>query len=201
MNKIGSVSTLLLKVIVFVLLTLTPIAILFKPYYPNAGYGLYPAVFEDPKYLLKAFFIATGLIGVALAVVSIILYLLFTRPHQKPQIVLHLSMTICAIALGLYVFPYCVNGIFQASLGNANFGDFDPTSLMPTIWIGEIWCDIAFLFFPIQIFVSAILILMTMSMITRKNLTRRQTLQIALFLIVTVLSFVILPGYLNWIMD
>jgi hypothetical protein len=100
------------------------------------------------------------------------------------------------MALGWHVFPYSVNGIFLASLGNVNFGDFDPTSLMPSIWIGEVWCDIAFLFFPIQILMSAILILMTMSMMAQKNLTRPETLQISLFLITTVLSFVILPGYL-----
>lgn len=200
MNKIGFISSLLLKVIVFVLLALTPMAISFTPYYTPEKPG-YPAVFDDPQYLLKAFFIATGLIGGILTILFIILYFIFARPHHKQQLVLHLSMAICAIALGWHIFPYCVNGIFQVSLGNADFGDFDPHRLMPTIWLGEIWFIVTVLFYPILIVVSFILILMTTIMALRKGLSKRQTLQISLFLIITILSFVILPGYLNWIMD
>lgn len=200
MNKIGFISSLLLKVIVFALLALTPIAILFKPYYTAEKPG-YPAVFEDPQYLSKAFFIATGLIGGVLAIVSTILHLIFTRPYNKPRLILHLSMTICAIAMGWHIFPYCVNGKFQTFLGNADFGDFDPKRLMPTIWIGETWLDIALLLYPILFVCSFILILMTIIMALRKNLTKKQILQISIFLIITVLTFALFPAIGDWIMD
>lgn len=200
MKKINFITSLSLKAIVFILLFLTPIAISFKPYYTPEKPG-YPAVFDDPQYLLKAFFIATGLIGGILAVVSTILYLITTRPLNKPQLVIQLSMAVCAVALGWHVFPYCVNGLFQASLGNADFGDFDPKRLMPTIWIGEIWSDIALFLFPILIVTNFILILMTINMALRKNLTSRETLLISIFLIITVLTFINFPQFGEWIMD
>lgn len=200
MNKLGFITSRALKVIVYVLLALTPIAISFKPYYTPDKPG-YPAVFDDPQYLLKAIFIATGLIGGVLAVVFTMLYLIFTRPHQKSQLILQLSMTLCVVALGWHIFPYCVNGLFQASLGNAEFGDFDPKRLMPTIWIGETWLDIALLLYPILFVGSFILILMTIIMSLRKNLTKRQTLPIAIFLIITVLTFVLFLEVGDWMMD
>lgn len=200
MKKINFIASLSLKATVFILLLLTPIAISFKPYYTPEKPG-YPAVFDDPQYLLKAFFIATGLIGGILAVVSTVLYLITSRPLNKPQLVVQPSMAVCVVALGWHVFPYCVNGLFQASLGNANFGDFDPKRLMPTIWIGETWVTIAFLLYPILIVVTFVLILMTITMILQKALTKRQLLQTFVFLIITVLSFINLPLFLEWIMD
>ena len=200
MNKFGFITSRALKGVVFVLLVLTPIAISFKPYYTPDKPG-YPVVFDDPQFLLKTFFIATGLIGGVLTILLVILYFIFARPHPKQQLVLHSSIAICAIALGWHIFPYCVNGIFQVSLGNADFGDFDPHRLIPTIWIGETWFIITVLFYPILIVASFILILMTVIMTLRESLSKTQALQISFFLIITVLSFVILPGYLNWIMD
>lgn len=200
MKRIGFVASLLLKATVLVLLVLTPIAISFKPYYTPERPS-YPAVFDDPQYLLKAFFIATGLIGGTLVVVLVVLYLIFGRPYQKSQLVLHFCITICAVALGWHVLPYCANGIFQASIGNADFGDFDPKNLMPTIWIGETWLDIALLLYPVLFVGGFILISMTIIMASRKHFTKSQLAQISMFLILTVLAFVLFPEIANWIMD
>src|SRR6266498_4822006 len=124
--------------LLLVLLVMGLICMFFKPYEGVYATGVWHATYTlDPLYPIRAVLIAVGLAGGVISI-GLLIWKILTG-GEAVDLHLQLSMTLASLAIGWAAFPYWVNGIFQAYLGNAPKADFDPQALMPASWINPIW--------------------------------------------------------------
>jgi hypothetical protein len=102
----------------------------------------------DPLYGLRAALIIGGLITALLSLASFLREVIergtqLLDTGMISYTALQISLTLCSLSIGWALFPYWVNGIFQAYQGVGSdyctLQAYDPDNLMPMIWIGGIW--------------------------------------------------------------
>lgn len=191
--------SLVAQIIILGLLLLSaPYAMSFTPYERIATDGVWNAPIRlDPMYSIRAGLIIGGLVC-ALSSFSLLLYTIIKRCGS--DLILRASLTLCSIYIGWAVFPYWVNGMFQAYSGNAPVDDFDPKALIPMIWIGEIWrlgaLTVLFGAFWLGI---VLLIFNTGNLIKYKDIWRRVAVYICLAIIGIIM--ILSPHHGRWLID
>jgi len=157
--------------ILSVLVVLGIYSMTFTPYEAVYARGVWGTDFHlDPYYNLRAVLIGAGLAGGALSVLLLLLALslkVIRADEGQGDFPLQAAVTLVSISIGWLAFPYWINGVFQAFIGNRevlsrmSVLDFDPKALMPTSWFGGCWRWVTFLLFyvlalgiPVLIFVD-----------------------------------------------
>lgn len=196
------------SMVLVVMLLLTPYAMTFSPYEGIYTDKAWPATLHlDPLYPVRAGLIVGGLIGAVLSV-ALLIWELIRKSTQVLEmsmgsdLILQMSITICSLSIGWAAFPYWVNGVFQAYIGNAPLSSlslFDPQYLMPTIWIGEIWSLGVLLIFVTALCAFPILFLFNLGFSIR-NKTWKQGIATIACLAITAAIF-LSPGYFRWFAD
>jgi hypothetical protein len=179
---------------------LTPYAMTFKPYGQIYQDGIWGTTFElDPLYWVRAGLIITGMVGATLSVILLI-WVLNRTDLEGPDLFSQISGTLCSLSIGWVLFPYLVNGMFQAYIGNADVADFDPGALMPMIWIGDIWRIGVIFVYVLGACVAVPLIFGSIILIIRGK-TWRQGTETLFYLAITATVIFCFPRYLEWLAD
>jgi len=182
-----------------VMVILALFCMLFKPYGGIYVDGVWRAAYTlDPLYPLRVVLILAGLAG---GVISIGLLVWETaRAGESIDLNLQLSMTLASLAIGWAAFPYWVNGVFQAYIGNAPTADFDPQALMPANWINPVWYGTVVGLFLVSI-VAVPPVIVCCLLLSVRSRNRRKLLASALWLSITFALFWLSPHYAAWLWD
>lgn len=185
-------------------------AMTFTPYDGIYGSGVWGTDFSlDPRYGIRAALITTGLVGGALSVFTLLLAIsvkLIRRDLRAGDLPLQAAMSLVSLCVGWLMFPYWVNGVFQAFAGNREvltrmpILDFDPKALMPESWFGDSWWLVAF---PMFYLISFGLPFLLLADVCYAFLTRnwRQAAFIACCLFLTGALVYLSPGFGGWLVD
>ncbi len=200
----GNVLLIIQAATLLALIALAPYAMTFGPFERIYTDGAYDAPHtEDPLYIRRAALIGFGLIGSVVCVICAAASFAF-RPQKKSRLILQCSMALCALVIGWRTYPYWVNGIFQVYVKDPDIlgaSGFDPKPLMPMVWLGAIWWFSVLLLYPVTYFSVASLLWVMFQ--TRGKKWWRYPLVWTMLIIVfiTIITFLITPGYFTWFMD
>jgi hypothetical protein len=186
------------------LIALTPYAISFQPFESVYEMGSYDAPHhEDPLYSQRTFTVTFGLIASAVCALCAFVGLAFNFTNRL-RLVLQFSMAVCALVIGWRTFPYWVNGIHVVYTSDVSMGmqyNFDPKGLMPCSWTwGGIWYTGTLFLYPLVFIAVPFLMISTVRMLGRTGLNAATVISMAALLI-SLLMFLVTPGYFNWFMD
>jgi hypothetical protein len=152
---------------------------------------------------LVLFGLITPILASVLWIISYatILFNATQREENQPKIVLMASQVLCMWTVGWRLFPYWVNGVFQACLGRVEFTDLDPKPLIPMKWsIGEVWRNGAILLYLVVPLSILIIIGIVMAYLKKKESLDFWCYFLAVMAI-TVCGFIFSPNYLEWLAD
>jgi hypothetical protein len=120
------------------LLILSPSAMAFAPSAAIYRDGVWAKTYvHDDSYQLRETFIVFGLAAGALSLVAGLRSI--RRDRSCSLIITTGSVLAACLTLGWCLYPYWINGVYQAYSGGAPLRDLDPKALPPMIWIGEVW--------------------------------------------------------------
>lgn len=185
------------------LLLLTPLALALKPSSEILGDGVWAGTYvQSSGFPLRAALVAIGLFApVVVAAVTTMSFLHDSPAIAAQRLILNLSVFCATFAVGWRMFPYWVNGVFQANAGRAPLADFDPKALPPMTWIGEVWRLPVFLFYPTAALgVLTILPLVVAGWQSGRYPTPWLWLTLGAWA-VTLGTLMYSPGYFGWLMD
>lgn len=185
--------------IVVILVVLTPVAMMFTPYQRIYTDGVYQAPHSaDPLYSIRAILIVVGLLA-PIVCLGCTLAILATGPLNAARAVFQCSLTLLAGAIGWRCFPYWVNGVFQASVGQVPMADFDPKALIPGVWLGNVWLAGVLLLYP-AVWLGGGCLLVAAGLAARQQGWRLAGLTVVVVAI-TLGTFLVTPRYGWWLMD
>jgi hypothetical protein len=196
---VATTLTWLPAALVLVLLALAPLAMAQTPYERIYTDGVYQAPHPaDPRYPLRAGLIGLGLLAPLVCLGCTGLALAAGRRHAGRAIV-SASLTLCAATIGWRCFPYWVNGVYQAMLGQAPMTDLDPKALLPAAWIGHVWVAGVLLLYPIA-WLGGLGLVGAACWVGRRQGWRPALVTMAV-VAVALATFLITPRYSWWLMD
>lgn len=186
-------------IILLSLSLVAPYAMSFTPYEKIYSDGIWNTPFHlDPLFPVRVVLIVAGWLG---GILSLILCLRewLNKHRSKSDKVFLMSMALCSLSIGWAAFPYWVNGMFQAYLGNAAISDFDPKALIPTTWLGGIWYFGTLAIYLCACFIAPVLLMANFKL--RQQQPELRTALTTLCLLVSAAIFFLSPNYVRWLAD
>lgn len=192
------------KIVLSFLVITAPFAMTFTPYEGSYTSEMSSAEFQlDSLYYVRAGLIIAGMIAAVTSLFALLWGVVKGVTHgpwKEDDILLQISMTICSFSVGWAAFPYWINGVFQAYIGNATMSDFDPSTLMPMIWIGWIWYIVVLLIVLAIVSMGPILLLVSIALSIKEKTWLRGLAHI-FSLSVSAAIFFSSHNYFNWFAD
>jgi hypothetical protein len=168
--------------------------------------ALAPYVMSFPPYTstdsLQPRRVALVLLGLTVSAVALIEFIANVR-HARTDVIGLTSFAAvflaCAV-VGWRSYPYWATGVYQVGIGNFPPMDQDPKSLIPMIWIGELWrLPILLLYLLCCVAVPALSVAV-LAAFQRRRLVSGITTSLCIgIVLIFMLGFS--PNYLTWLMD
>jgi hypothetical protein len=179
-------------------------AMTFTPYEKIYIDGAWYTQFDlDPLYAVRRCLMIYGFV-VCILSPCLLAYELIRKKWRGNDIVLHLSMVLLSCTIGWAAYPYWVNGMFQAYIGRAPWGDFDPRPLIMhtwvSTWIAPGWPIGVLILFLVSLLAIPSLLLLALIFSIRERIWSKG-IATALNLGMTAAFFFLSPNYWRWFWD
>ena len=183
-----------------VLLSLAPYVMTFAPYGPYyEGQALHAPEVTDLLYPLRVMLVLFGLMA------TVVAFAQFLRTFRRDASSLvsaapsFATFFACAV-VGWRSFPYWVMGVYQVKIGAFPPRDQDPKSMIPMIWIGELW-RLPIMLLPLLSYVvlPGLAVLAVVLAWRRQYAAACITVSCESVALLFMLAFS--PGYIGWLMD
>lgn len=157
----------------------------FSPYEIHMDGMAVKELQSDPVYPLKAVFTLIGLAGAILSI-PVTIWEIIVRDRKGSNSVLQVSTAISTIIIGWIIYPFWVYGAFQAYFNNEQTGD--PTTVIPELWLGDVWILGAIVIMLFAFLAIPVLFLFNF-IITIKNRSWRQGIYSVITMLITAAVF------------
>lgn len=182
------------------LLALTPYAMSFEPYAGIYEEGVAATDHTaDTLWGRRVALVAFGLVATGVAEVEF-LRVFRRRPRDLFAVVAAGAVLLAVAVLGWRSYPYWATGVYRVCERGEFTFEFDPKSLIPMVWVGELWRMPVVLLYPVVPFVALYGLIIAGCALFRR---RAAPALVILFAIgVAALFFVdFSPDYMTWLMD
>ena len=177
--------------LLLLLVALAPYTMKFAPFAPHDA--------ADSLHLRRVVLVLFGLLTAVIAFIEFVAAL--RRSHTDvialaPFAAVFLT---CAV-IGWRSYPYWANGVYQVGIGAFPPMDQDPKSLIPMVWIGDLWrLPVLVLYLLCYLAVPALTAVAIMAVWRRRFITSIVIVGNLSLSVVFMLRFS--PDYVSWIMD
>ncbi len=173
------------------LVALAPYAMSFQPYPPYAS--------ADSLQPRRVALVLLGLLAAVGAFVEFIVMLRHTRTDAVGLASFAAVFLACAV-VGWRSYPYWATGVYQVGIGAFPPMDQDPKTMIPMLWIGDLWrLPVLLLYLLCYVGVPALTIAVIAAFWRRRFVAGFTTAVCIGIVLIFMLGFS--PDYVAWLMD